>query len=477
MPPHDNGEFSVTLDLPPGTSLSAMDEFSARVDTQIRSNKEVKQTIMIVGGRDGESNVAQYYIELVPSKQRGMTTSAFKDIMREQLVPFKEANPKVSDVDMFAGGMRAFNINIIGNDLKELERVGGLVLERLKNYKGLKEPDINQRPGKPEFQVVVDNHKAEKLGVSTATIGMELRTHVAGMIPAVYRDNNVEYNIRVRLQDDQRNLAAGFKNTYVPNINYTMVRLADVATGVATDGPSTISRQNRGRYVQISADLESGVDLSKIMKDVGSIIENDVKLPPGMKYRFVGQAESFEELGINMSRALILGIIFIYLVLASLYESFVTPLTIMLVLPLAACGAFFGLYITGRTLDIFSMIGCIMLLGIATKNSILLVDYTNQKIAEGMDRSAAILEAGRVRLRPILMTTFALIAGMIPVAIGLNEASRQRSSMGIAIISGLISSTFLTLVVIPASFSYIDRFRLFSLKLVKRLLTPKNSKE
>jgi HAE1 family hydrophobic/amphiphilic exporter-1 len=170
-----------------------------------------------------------------------------------------------------------------------------------------------------------------------------------------------------------------------------------------------------------------------------------------------------------MLLAVALGVLFLFMVLASLYESVVTPFTIMLVLPLAICGAFYGLLVTGKALDLFTMIGCIMLLGMATKNSILLVDYTNQLVQEGMEMSKAIVEAGRVRLRPILMTTLALIAGMLPIAIGLNEASRQRTGMGVAIIGGMISSTLLTLVVVPAAYSYIERFRVWSAAKMKRL--------
>ena len=170
-----------------------------------------------------------------------------------------------------------------------------------------------------------------------------------------------------------------------------------------------------------------------------------------------------------------LGILFIFLVLASLYESFVTPFTIMLALPLAIAESLVALFIAHQSLDIFSMIGIIMLLGVATKNSILLVDYANQLISQGDDRATAILEAGKTRLRPILMTTMALIAGTVPIAIGLNEASRQRTSMGIAIIGGLVSSTALTLVVVPAAFSFIDRFRVWSKRVLTRLFVAKST--
>jgi HAE1 family hydrophobic/amphiphilic exporter-1 len=198
-------------------------------------------------------------------------------------------------------------------------------------------------------------------------------------------------------------------------------------------------------------------------------MKDEIHLPPNMKYQFVGQAENFTELMHSMFMAAFLGIMFIYFVLASLYESFITPFTIMLVLPLAACGAFYALAFTGASLDLFSMIGCIMLLGVATKNSILLVDYTNQKIQEGKTVRDSIIEAGKARLRPILMTSFALIAGMIPLAIGLSEASKQRTSMGIAVIGGLISSTLLTLVVIPAAYTYIERYRVWSGKVMKKI--------
>jgi HAE1 family hydrophobic/amphiphilic exporter-1 len=169
------------------------------------------------------------------------------------------------------------------------------------------------------------------------------------------------------------------------------------------------------------------------------------------------------------------GILFIYLVLASLYESFITPFTIMLALPLAVAGSLVALAIGHSTLDIFSMIGIVMLLGISTKNSILLVDYANQRLQEGVDRTEALVQAGKTRLRPILMTTMALIAGAIPTALGLNEASRQRTSMGIAIIGGLISSTALTLVVVPAAFSFVDRFRVWSKIVMKRLFAPRDA--
>lgn len=477
LPAQDFGEFMVSIELAPGTNLNTMAQYAEKVDAKIRSNPEVLTSIRVVGSQEG-ANVAQFYLNLVPSKQRKENTSQLKERIRSQLKEFSEAMPQVKDIDMVGGGMRPFALNIVGADMNEIVKYSRMAYEKLKDHPGLKDVDFGYKEGKPEFQVVPDNFRAERLGVSTAMVGQELRTQIEGATPSVFRQNGREYDIRVRLKDDQRNLKESFGRTFVPNINQALVRVSDVAKPVDTVGPVSINRQDRGRYVQIGADVApDGPGLGGVMADINKMFKDEIKLPPGMRYVFIGQAENFQELGVNMMIAAGLGVLFIFLVLASLYESFITPFTIMLVLPLAICGAFLGLFVANESLNIFSMIGTIMLLGIATKNSILLVDYANQQVAKGIDRSTALLMAGRARLRPILMTTVALIAGMLPVAIGLNEASKQRTSMGVAVIGGLISSTLLTLVVVPAAYSYIDRFRIWSGNKVKKWFGGKPAKE
>lgn len=463
LPTQDGGEFMVDIDLPPGTSLSAMSDLGMEVSTLIgQKNVEADVRALTVGSKEGDANKASIYVKLVPSKQRpGLSTSAIKERIREQLKPYAYANPIVKDYDAVGGGERPFTLNIYGTDQAKLEQLAIQVHGKIKDNKNLKDVDINFRPGKPEFRVVPNKDQAQKLGVSTAGIGAELRTQVEGIVAAKYREAGIEYDVRVRVQDDQRDLAKDFGQIYVPNLNNTLVRLKDVADPVRKEGPSKITRQDRVRYVQVNADIAPGGGLGNIMNDVSQILEKDFQLKP-QDYKFVGQAENFQELGESMIFAMGAGILFIYLVLSSLYESFVTPFTIMLALPLAICGSFVSLYLAHESLNIFSMIGMVMLLGVATKNSILLVDYAQQLTAQGVSRYDAILQAGRTRLRPIIMTTMALIAGTIPIAVGLNEASKQRTSMGIAIIGGLISSTLLTLVVIPAAYSYIDRFRVWS---------------
>ncbi|NJL24138.1 MAG: efflux RND transporter permease subunit [Calothrix sp. SM1_5_4] len=472
IPAPDNGEFLVGLDLPPGTSLQRMAEVSLEVDKSVRSFKEVKRALVTVGNRDGEPNYAEIAVELHPTGSlRPMTTTQFKAIMRDRLKEFAYANPSVKDGDATGGGQRQFNLNLTGGDLKELEVFSQKLVERLKTHPALTDVDSNFRPGKPEFQFKIDPDIAREAGLSPRTVGTELRNLVEGQVAAPFRSGDLEYDIRVRLRDDQRDLKSDWRKILVPNINNTMVPLGLVAEMENSASPASIRRENRARTIQVSGDINpKGPGMGFAMKDVPRILRDEMKMPQGMSFAFSGQAERFSELMMNMVMAMGLGILFIYFVLASLYESFVTPLAIMLVLPLAAVGAFFALLTAQATLDLYSMIGCVMLMGLASKNSILLVDYVMQLMNEGVERREAVVRACRTRLRPILMTSLALIAGMVPVAIGLNEASKQRTSLGVAVIGGVVSSTLLTLVMVPAAFIYVDDFRRWTERIFNRFV-------
>jgi HAE1 family hydrophobic/amphiphilic exporter-1 len=478
FPPHDAGEFAVSLEMPPGTNLATMSEVALEADKIIQNNKEVTIRALTVGSRSGESNQAEFYIRLVSSKERQVTTTDMKNRLRDQLQPLAHANPKVRDYDPSGGQALPFNLMILSNDQTKLDEYSQKVFERLKKVPGLIDVDSSYRAGKSEFQIIPDPAKAQRLGISTRQLGNELRAQVEGVVAAKYREAGLEYDIRVRIQENQRNLRDYFSELVVPNINDRLVPLTAFAKPLNTVGPSAINRQNRGRYVQFSADIAAGAGLGDIMKVVEKIFKEEIKLPAGVRYAYIGDSENFQEFGTAIGIALGFALLFIFMVLSSLYESFVTPFTIMLALPLAICGAMVGLFVANESVNLFSMIGVIMLLGISSKNSILLVDLTRQLVEEGMDRSAALVQAGKTRLRPILMTTMALIAGSIPVAIGLNEASRNRTSMGAAIIGGLISSTLLTLVVVPAAYSFIDRFRVWSRDiLVKRFVSGASKPE
>jgi HAE1 family hydrophobic/amphiphilic exporter-1 len=465
LPTPDNQEFQITIEKPVGTTLAETRELVRRIEQEVQKNTAIELVATTIGKGQSvisESNRANLYIHLVPRKERAGTTSVVKEEVRATLAPFqKEAIINIGDIDISGGDQKVFNLNVTGENLEELTAYVEKLKPRLEKIDGLVDVDTNYRTGKPEYHIEFERNKSEALGVSTATAGAELRARIEGEQAGIIRENGVEYNIKVRLQGKDRDLRSLFDQMVVPNTNFNMIPLRNIARGVEKNGYSQINRQNKGRYINLSANLGPKGSLGNITTEVENLLKNDpeYKLPSTLSYRFMGQAEDFKDLLNNMLIAMGLGILFIYLVLASLYESFITPFTILLALPLAVVGAMLALFVTQKSIDLFSLIGIIMLLGVVAKNSILLVDYMNQQLEAGMDRTKAILLAGRTRLRPILMTSFALIGGTIPIAIGLNEASAQRTSMGIAIIGGLISSTVLTLIVVPAAFGYVDDFR------------------
>lgn len=467
IPANESGEFVVAFELEPGTTLEQMTEMVKKAEEKIRENPIVELTLTTVGDTNGRSYVGEVYIKLLPFNKRSFTTSEVKVQIRDMVQKeFLYAKPKVKDVDFIGAGQRPFVVNIIGQDLDKVRAVAQNLFSKLKDHPALLDPEISDKPGLPEFQIKIDKQKAQSYGVSPILVGQELRAQVEGIEASKYRENGLEYNVRVRMMDNQRDLESAFQEIRVPNINFRPVYLKDFATGVKETGYATINRENRGRYVSIEADVApTGPGMGGAITDIDAYFTSgEIQLPEGVRYRFVGQAENFQELGESMKMAGLLGIVFIFLVLASLYESIVTPFTIMIVIPFAIFGGFFGLFVMQSTLDLFSMIGSIMLMGLATKNSIILVDYINQKLGEGLSISEAIIIGCKTRLRPILMTSLALIMGMLPVAIGLNEASSQRTSLGIAVVGGVIISTILTLIMIPAVFSYIERGRRWMIK-------------
>lgn len=474
MGAQDNGEFVVTVERPTGTALDATQKFMLQIEEDLKADSRIEMIATTVGSSGGqsESNKASVFVRLVPRKDRDVNTTQVKESLRTVFEKYKnEAIVQIGDINIGGNAEKPLNLNLIGDDLEVLSAYADKLKTRIAQVPGLADVDTNYRAGKPEFHVDFNRSQSEALGVSTVTAGAELRARVEGVVAGTYRKNGIEYDIRVRLDDRARDLREQFASTLVPNANMNLIPLAKIADGKATTGYSQINRQNKARYINIAANLGAGGSLGNAMADIENILKNDpeFKPPAGITYKFFGQAEDFKELMQNMVLAMGLGVLLIYLVLSSLYESFITPFTILLALPMAVSGAMFALLVTGKTLDLFSMIGFVMLLGVVAKNSILLVDYAQQQTEAGMDRYRALILAGRTRLRPILMTSFALIGGVIPIAIGLNEASAQRTSMGVAIIGGLISSTFLTLLVVPAAYGYFDDFRKWSGRQLQKL--------
>lgn len=461
-PEAGEGEFLVNIDLPSGTSLDGTREVAMQIAERIKTIPELDYMTIQVGNANSEDNIGTLGVFMVPMDQRTRTSAQLQQQIRVMLRDFAYANVSVDRYQRGAGGggsNKPYILNIAGTDLNLLNDYARKVVERLKKIPDLTEITTSYREGKPEFQVHLDDQKMQALGVTHRTAGRELRYQVEGDVVGKLHDRGLEYDVRIKLRPDQRDIQSAFHSIRVPNIHNKMIPLSAVATAKTEIGPSKILRQDRARVIQVMANTAPGGAIGSALDQTRQILERDMPMPPGISYSFIGQADSFKDTVQNIIIAFFLALIFIYLVLSSLYESFITPFTIFMALPPALSGAFISLFITGNMLDIFSMIGMVMLLGLVTKNSILLVDFAIEGVRSGMTRREAIMHAGMVRLRPILMTTFAMIAGTLPMVIAGGEAGKYRVGMGVVIIGGLTVSTLITLIVVPAVFEYIDIFR------------------
>ena len=460
VPNGDNPEFQVALKGPPNMALDTMREWTSKVSAIILSHPEIGVTSEVVGDTQGNENVANIYIKLIDYHKRRKTADELKVEIRKELDPYRQTlNPQIGDRDAL-GNQAPFSLDIVGPDYKVLQPLVDKLVEKIKNIPGLEDVQTNYDGGKAEFQAVLDPAKCRQLGVLGIQAGDELRTQIEGTVPAKFRENGLDYDIRVRMQDDQRNLQQDFNSVFVPNTNNRMVRLSDIAAAVTTEGPSKINRLNRQRYIEITGQLGKGGALGNIINQANKILAAQ-QLPPGVTGKIVGQGKDLQDLSISMLVAMGLALLFTYMILTSLYDSPIIPMSIMVSIPLAIVGAFVALLVAHQSLNVFTMISLIMLMGLVTKNAILLVDYVVRMENEGMPREEAIQRAGVVRLRPILMTTMALIMGMMPVALALNEVAKFRQSMGVAVIGGLLSSLILTLIVVPSVYGYFDDLRLW----------------
>ena len=316
--------------------------------------------------------------------------------------------------------------------------------------------DTSLEVGKPEFKVYIDRDRAADLGVDVATVAEAINLLISGELDiARYKDEQKgkRYDIRVRLNPEDRESVRGLQRIYVRARDGKLVELANVVKVQEGTGPSVINRVDRQRAITVFASLE-GKPLGQAKDELDAIAGRI--LPSDYVPKYQGMADVMKESFGYLLFALMLGIIMAYMILAAQFESFVHPIIVLLSMPLSFVGAFGALFLTGKTLNIFSFIGLILLMGLVKKNAILLVDYTNVLRERGMSRREAILQAGPVRMRPILMTTFAMVFGMLPIALGVGEGAETRAPMGIAVIGGLLTSLVLTLVVVPAAYDIFD---------------------
>lgn len=457
IPPEDQGQFLVRLEAPIDYSVDKADELFQPAEKILREMPEIRAVFYRLGP-GGAVNRAIIMTRLVPKAERKKSQEELKKEIRNKLRKFPGLKVSAEDVSLIGGGQRQVPIqySVRGRDLTALQTYTKQIAGEFSKLPGIVDVDTSLEMGKPELKVFIDRDKAADLGVDVASIAEAINLLISGETEVTkYKDESrgKRYDLRIRLNPEERRNPDDLSRLYVRSRDGRLVELRNLVRIQEGGGPSVINRVDRQRSISLFAGLE-GKPLGQAVEELNTIAGRI--LPADYLPKYQGMAETMGESFKYLMFALILGVIMAYMVLAAQFESFVHPFTVLLAMPLSFVGAFSALLITGNTLNIFSFIGLILLMGLVKKNAILLVDYTNVLRGRGVPRREAILQAGPVRLRPILMTTFAMVFGMLPVAFGVGEGSETRSPMGIAVIGGLLTSLFLTLVVVPAAYDLFD---------------------
>lgn len=457
----DRSEFEGLVEMPLGTGVAEAKEVAHRVGAALRETAGVTRAFVSVGGGvRGAVNEISLYAETIPKRER--TETQF-DIMARARESVGRAAPtakqlSVSEVSWISGGgFTSYNVeySIHGPSLDELDRVASAIVARMRSDPHFVDVKSSFERGRPEVQVVVDRERSADLGVPVRALAGTARALIGGVDVATFQDQGSRFDVRVRLEEEQRNELADVGQLQVRSVSGGLVDLSNVAQLRVASGPSEIERENRGRRVTIYANTPGGLALGLAVERFSEIVA-EVGLPNGYVGEWEGATERMQDTAGAVVIAFGLALLALYIVLASQFESFTQPIVIMLSAPLSFVGAFVALRVTGTPMSIFAQIGLIALMGLVMKNGILLVDYANQLRADGLSARDAIVRAGPVRLRPVLMTQFATIAGMIPVAIARSDGAEFRNPMGVLVIGGLLSSTLLTLVVVPAMYTVAD---------------------
>ena len=461
----DRGEFAINFQTPSGTNVEKTDSVIKGLEQKLATDPNVARYYTVMGKQENpwgsveRASVGQIQVKLVPRGQRSEQTSTVMNRVRAMEGQFPGLKLYASPIGIFGSANQApIQVELRGDDLQQIEKYAAKVMDTVKKVKGVTDVQTSYEEGQPEAKVVFDRERLATMGLSLGEAAAALRTAIAGNTDAKYSENGTDYDIDVILDKIDRSRPSDVAQMTFLNHSGQQVKLTDVATIFAGKGPTQINRKNRQRVIMVSGNLDRrpiGDVVTEITKRIAPIPR-----PQGVdEAYFAGDAEnqrkSFGDLGI----ALMLAILFVYMIMVALFESYVHPFTIMFSLPVSLVGALGFLWIFHQTLSMFTFIGIIMLMGLVTKNAILIVDRTNARRALGHGVTESLLEAGPTRLRPILMTTVTMILGMLPLGVGIGDGAEMRQGMALAIIGGLLSSMILSLVLVPVMYSYVEGMR------------------
>jgi HAE1 family hydrophobic/amphiphilic exporter-1 len=465
LPESDNSAFQVNFETPVGSSLAYTRGKAEQIGRALRAMPGVEYTYTTVGaGAIGTVTRGETYVDLVPPGERDRSQAETMDEARARLAPIVGAEIAVVDAGRVGGSGSPLQVQVRGPDVIRLQEVSGRVVAEMRRIPGVVDIRSSLGEPRPEFRIEVNRDVANAVGLDIAQIASTIQPVLAGQAATTWEEpSGEERDVVVQVAPELRASVQDLEMLPLATARRTeagaavTVPLGEVARVVAGTAPAEIDRENLRRVATVSAGVSDGLSVSEASQRIRARLQA-IAVPQGYTAQLGGETEQLEETTGYVLQAVVLAIILIFLILASQFESFTQPFAIMLSLPLSLIGVLLALLLTNDTLNMMSMIGVIMLLGLVTKNAILLVDNANERRAAGIPRRAALIEAGAVRLRPIVMTTLAMIFGMLPIALALGEGGGFRAPMARAVIGGLITSTLLTLVVVPVAYTYFDDF-------------------
>ena len=479
VPVPDKGEIRVKFETPVDASIEYSQAKLKQVDQIIRQHPHVRATYGVINGvTDRGKNHVSIRISVTPRQERTQTLSELNNEFRERLksVAGITLTSVASADETVSGGQKPVMISIKGPDLDELQKISDRFMTEISKVDGIVDLESSLKEPKPTLEVHVNRLLANDVGLSVNQVANVIRPLLAGDDVTTWKDEKGEnYDVNLRLSENNRSLPSDIQNLYLSsqkmdaNNQPILISLATIAKFEESLGASQINRRDLAREVLVEANT-SGRPAGDIGKDI-SVLQDQFEMPAGYSFDTQGSnADMAESAGYAMT-AITLSIVFIYIVLGSQFNSFIHPAAIMASLPLSLIGVFLALFLFNSTMNLFSIIGIIMLMGLVTKNAILLIDFIKKAMDRGEERFDAIIAAGKTRLRPILMTTSAMVMGMVPLALGLGEGGEQSAPMAHAVIGGVITSTLLTLVVVPVIFTYLDDFKNFMLRQTRKFMS------
>ena len=466
LPVNDEAHFEVVVRAPEGTSLAQTQLISERIARELRSWPEVTYTLLTIGDDNARTqNVGRIYVRLLDPQQRTAKQNELMNRARTEITSKQDKSLRIAvqEVSAFGGGgfsTAKIQYTVRGPDLKKLEEVTANVTSKLRQVPGAVDVDSSLITGKPEIGVYIDRPRAADLGVSILETASALRLLVDGDKVSAYEEHGEQYDIRVRAEKAYRADAVGLEMLTVPSMRNGLVPLRSVVDLKRGTGPAQINHLNRQRVVTILSNVAPGVSEAKIADAVAELVAAE-KLPPAYTAEPTGQTREMKRVFVSFALAVLMSFIIMYLVLAAQFESWLHPVTILISLPLTLPFAFLSIIIFKQAIDLYSVLGILVLFGVVKKNAILQIDHTNHLRAQGMPRDEAILEANRDRLRPILMTTVAFVAGMLPLVLSKGiGAAYNRATSGV-VVGGQTFSLLLTLLATPVAYSYFDDIQQF----------------